>query len=53
MDRRNFVAGSAAAAAGLATGLTIHPAFAQETYPAHAITVINPFPPGGASDVVT
>jgi tripartite-type tricarboxylate transporter receptor subunit TctC len=26
---------------------------AQDTYPAHAITVINPFPPGGASDVVT
>jgi tripartite-type tricarboxylate transporter receptor subunit TctC len=49
MDRRNFVAGSAAAAAALATG----PAFAQEAYPAHAITVINPFPPGGASDVVT
>jgi tripartite-type tricarboxylate transporter receptor subunit TctC len=53
VDRRNFVAGSAAAAASLTTGLTIHPAFAQETYPAHAITVINPFPPGGASDVVT
>lgn len=49
MDRRNFVAGSAAAAAALAT----RPVFAQETYPAHAITVINPFPPGGASDVVT
>jgi tripartite-type tricarboxylate transporter receptor subunit TctC len=49
VDRRNFVAGSAAAAAVLATG----PAFAQETYPTHAITVINPFPPGGASDVVT
>ena len=49
MDRRNFVAGSAAAAAALATG----PAFAQQAYPAHAITVINPFPPGGASDVVT
>jgi tripartite-type tricarboxylate transporter receptor subunit TctC len=49
VDRRNFVAGSAAAAAALATG----PAFAQETYPTHAITVINPFPPGGASDVVT
>ena len=49
MDRRTFVAGSAAAAAALATG----PAFAQEAYPSHAITVINPFPPGGASDVVT
>jgi tripartite-type tricarboxylate transporter receptor subunit TctC len=49
VDRRTFVAGSAAAAATLATG----PAFAQDAYPAHAITVINPFPPGGASDVVT
>jgi tripartite-type tricarboxylate transporter receptor subunit TctC len=49
MDRRHFVAGSAAAAAAL----TIRPTFAQDAYPSHAITVINPFPPGGASDVVT
>jgi tripartite-type tricarboxylate transporter receptor subunit TctC len=49
MDRRRFVAGSAAMAAGLA----IKPAFAEDTYPSHAITIINPFPPGGASDVVT
>jgi tripartite-type tricarboxylate transporter receptor subunit TctC len=49
VDRRTFVAGSAATAAALATG----PAFAQDAYPSHAITVINPFPPGGASDVVT
>jgi tripartite-type tricarboxylate transporter receptor subunit TctC len=49
VDRRTFVAGSAAAAAVLAAG----PALAQDTYPAHAITVINPFPPGGASEVVT
>jgi tripartite-type tricarboxylate transporter receptor subunit TctC len=49
MDRRRFVAGSAAIAAGLA----IRPAFADDNYPSHAITVINPFPPGGASDVVT
>jgi len=48
LTRRHFVAGSAAAAALLASG----PAFA-DTYPSHAITVINPFPPGGASDVVT
>jgi tripartite-type tricarboxylate transporter receptor subunit TctC len=27
--------------------------YAQEAYPARAITIINPFPPGGASDVVT
>ncbi|HET9715062.1 MAG TPA: tripartite tricarboxylate transporter substrate binding protein [Pseudolabrys sp.] len=49
MDRRRFVAGSAAAAAAL----TIKPAFAEDTYPSHAITIINAFPPGGASDVVT
>jgi tripartite-type tricarboxylate transporter receptor subunit TctC len=49
MDRRHFIASSAAAAATLAT----RPGFAQDAYPSHAITVINPFPPGGASDVVT
>jgi tripartite-type tricarboxylate transporter receptor subunit TctC len=48
VDRRHFVAGSAAAAAVL----TIRPAFAEEAYPSHAITMINPFPPGGAADVV-
>jgi tripartite-type tricarboxylate transporter receptor subunit TctC len=49
MDRRHFVAGSAAAAAAF----SIRPAFAEDAYPTHAITVINPFLPGGASDVVT
>jgi tripartite-type tricarboxylate transporter receptor subunit TctC len=49
VDRRSFVAGSAAAAAAL----TIRPGFAQDAYPSHAITIINPFPPGGASEVVT
>src|SRR5579862_4074949 len=48
MDRRSFVIGSSAAAAGLATWS----ASAQQPYPAHAITFINPFPPGGAADVV-
>jgi tripartite-type tricarboxylate transporter receptor subunit TctC len=48
MDRRKFVIGSAASAAALAS----RPAVAQEAYPAHAITLINPFPPGGAADVV-
>jgi tripartite-type tricarboxylate transporter receptor subunit TctC len=48
VDRRRFVACSAAAAAAL----TICPAFAEEVYPSHAITIINPFPPGGAVDVV-
>src|ERR1700749_262876 len=50
MDRRSFVLGSAAAA-------TLVPALshAQENpsnYPSHAVTLINPFPPGGAADVV-
>ena len=48
MDRRNFVVGSAAAAAAFATG---HAA-AQEAYPTRPVTVVNPFPPGGAVDVV-
>ncbi len=47
IDRRTFVVGSAAAAAALG----IEPAFAQ-AYPSRAITIINPFPPGGAVDVV-
>jgi len=48
MNRRQFVAGTAASAATLAAG----PAAAQEAYPSRAITLINPFPPGGAADVV-
>ena len=48
MDRRNFVVGSAATAAALATG---HAA-AQEAYPTRPVNVVNPFPPGGAVDVV-
>ena len=48
MDRRNFVVGSAAAAAAFATG----PTAAQEAYPTRPVTVVNPFPPGGAVDVV-
>jgi tripartite-type tricarboxylate transporter receptor subunit TctC len=48
MDRRGFVFGSAAAAAAFAT----RPAFAQEAYPARPVTLVNPFPPGGAVDVV-
>jgi tripartite-type tricarboxylate transporter receptor subunit TctC len=46
MDRRSFIIGSAAT-------LAAAPALAQETYPAHAITIINAFPPGGANDIVT
>jgi tripartite-type tricarboxylate transporter receptor subunit TctC len=48
MDRRAFVTGSAAAAAAVAAG----PAYAQEAYPSRTVTFINPFPPGGAVDVV-
>ncbi|MGE0563076.1 MAG: Bug family tripartite tricarboxylate transporter substrate binding protein [Pseudolabrys sp.] len=48
MDRRRFVAGTAATAAAL----TVRPSFAQGTYPSHAVTLINPFPPGGAADKV-
>ncbi len=48
MDRRHFVTGSAAAA----TMLGIGPSLGEDAYPIHAITFINPFPPGGAADVV-
>jgi tripartite-type tricarboxylate transporter receptor subunit TctC len=48
MDRRGFIAGSAAATAGLMAG----PARAQQAYPTKAVTIVNPFPPGGAADVV-
>ncbi|MFL6796230.1 MAG: Bug family tripartite tricarboxylate transporter substrate binding protein [Xanthobacteraceae bacterium] len=45
MDRRSFVLGTAAAAA-------LTPSLAQDAYPSRAITLVNPFPPGGAVDVV-
>lgn len=49
MDRRSFIAGTAATGAAIATG----PAAAQDAaYPSRAVTLINPFPPGGAADVV-
>jgi tripartite-type tricarboxylate transporter receptor subunit TctC len=47
MDRRGFIFGSAATAA------TLKASFAQDAaYPARAIIIVNPFPPGGAVDVV-
>jgi tripartite-type tricarboxylate transporter receptor subunit TctC len=49
MDRRSFVIGTAASATALAAA----PAFAQEAFPSHAITIINAFPPGGVNDLVT
>lgn len=48
MDRRRFIIGTAASAAAFATG----PAGAQDVYPSRPITLVNPFPPGGAVDVV-
>jgi len=48
MDRRSFVVGSAASVATL----TSRQAGAQDVYPSRPITFINPFPPGGAADVV-
>jgi tripartite-type tricarboxylate transporter receptor subunit TctC len=50
VDRRSFVIGSAAAAAAFRTSFA--PAVAQEAYPARPVTFVNPFPPGGAVDVV-
>lgn len=48
MDRRSFIVGSAATAAALASGTSL----AQEAYPSRPVTLVNPFPPGGAVDVV-
>jgi tripartite-type tricarboxylate transporter receptor subunit TctC len=46
MHRRSFVVGTTAlVAAG--------PLFAQDTFPSHAITIVNAFPPGGINDIVT
>src|SRR5499433_3525881 len=47
MDRRRFLIATAVSA------LAATPAFAQEAFPSHAITIINAFPPGGANDLVT
>jgi tripartite-type tricarboxylate transporter receptor subunit TctC len=48
MDRRSFMIGTAASAAALG----IDPSLAQDSYPARPVTFVNPFPPGGAVDVV-
>ncbi len=49
MDRRHFVIATAVSAGTLA----LRPALGQETFPAHAITILNAFPPGGINDIVT
>jgi tripartite-type tricarboxylate transporter receptor subunit TctC len=46
MHRRSFLIGTVAA-------LAARPAFAEDAFPSHAITIINAFPPGGANDLVT
>ena len=48
VNRRSFVIGSATSAAMLVT----RPTLGEETYPARAITLINPFPPGGVGELV-
>src|SRR6185312_9743731 len=48
MDRRKFVVGAAVSATALMAGRT----FAADAYPTHAITLVNPFPPGGVADVI-
>jgi len=49
MDRRSFVKGAAASATALVAG----PGNAEDAFPTHAITVINPYPPGGANELAT
>ena len=46
-DRRKFLAAAAA------TTMLPRIGFAQDVYPSRPIAIINPFPPGGATDVVT
>jgi tripartite-type tricarboxylate transporter receptor subunit TctC len=48
MDRRSFIISGVAAASALAG----RSAMAQGAYPTHAITFVNPFPPGGVADVI-
>jgi tripartite-type tricarboxylate transporter receptor subunit TctC len=47
MDRRSFVVGTAASVLAAGTG------GAQDTFPSRAITVIVPYPPGGANELST
>ena len=49
MDRRSFVIGTAASATALMAGRAV----AEDAYPTHAVTIVNPYPPGGANELVT
>jgi tripartite-type tricarboxylate transporter receptor subunit TctC len=49
MDRRSFIIGTAVSATALAAGS----AFGQGSYPSHAVTIVNAFPPGGANGAAT
>jgi tripartite-type tricarboxylate transporter receptor subunit TctC len=49
MDRRSFVIGTAVSAATLAAG----PGNAEDAFPTHAVTIVNPYPPGGANELST
>lgn len=56
MDRRSFVSGATAVASTtlIPAACLVPASHAQDasTYPSRAVTFINPFPPGGAADVV-
>jgi len=49
MDRRSFVIGTAASATTLMAG----PGVAQDAFPTRTITIVNPYPPGGANELAT
>jgi len=47
MDRRRFVIGTAVSALTAGTGI------AQDAFPSRTITIVNPYPPGGANELAT
>jgi tripartite-type tricarboxylate transporter receptor subunit TctC len=47
VNRRSFVAGTAASLLAARAGV------AQETFPSRTITIVNPYPPGGANELAT
>ena len=50
-EKHSWIA--AVSSIGTAALAAAGPAAAQDVFPAHAITIINAFPPGGANDIVT